>query len=279
MPISNNPYLEATDRDLTYENKSTIGNATYPYHRHNNCEIYLFLKGNVKFYLEHACYQLSPYDLIIMNPEEMHRIVCDDDSLYERITINIKKSYMDKLSNSTTDLSACFYHRPIGTGNILSLTQKQSEDLLSLCNLLDNAISSTDYGHSIQKEAYLSLLLVLVNSIFEKNTSNNISIMPDYLIETMQYIENHLSETISLQQLGIRFHQDKNYLSQQFKKHTGMTLRHYLLDRRIARAKSLLLNGCNVTEACYQSGFNDYANFIRSFTKLEGTSPGKFKKT
>jgi YesN/AraC family two-component response regulator len=278
MPISNKPYLDSTDRDLTCEYKSTIGDATFPYHRHNNCEIYLFLKGNVQFYIEHACYQLSPYDLIIMNPEEMHRIVCIDDSLYERITINIKKSYMDQLSNSTTDLSACFYHRPIGTGNILSLTPKQSENLFDLCNLLDNAISSTDYGHSIQKDAYLSLLLVLVNSIFKKNTSNNISIMPEYLIETMEYIESNLSETISLQQLGNRFHQDRNYLSQQFKKHTGMTLRFYLLDRRIARAKSLLRSGCNVTEACYQSGFKDYANFIRSFTKLEGTSPGKFKK-
>jgi YesN/AraC family two-component response regulator len=186
---------------------------------------------------------------------------------------------MDQLSNVGTDLSACFYHHPIGTGNIVSLTTKQLESFLTLCKSLDHAILSTDYGHSIQKDAYLSLLLVLVNAIFKKNTSNSISIMPTYLIKTMQYIETHLNETISLQQLENEFHQDGNYLSQQFKQHTGMTLRSYLLARRITRAKSLLLNGCNVTEACYQSGFNDYANFIRSFTKIEGISPGKFKKT
>lgn len=278
MSITNNPYLDSPDKGLTYEYKSSIGDASYAYHRHNNCEIFLFLKGNVQFYIEYACYQLSAYDLVILNSEEMHRIVCNDDSLYERIVININKSYLDQLSNVGTDLSACFYHRPPGTDNIVRLTSKQLESFLTLCKSLDHTMLSTDYGHSIQKDAYLSLLLVLVNSIFKKNASNSISIMPTYLIKIMQYIENHLNETISLQQLEIHCHQDSNYLSQQFKQHTGMTLRSYLLARRIARAKSLLLNGCNVTEACYQCGFNDYANFIRSFTKIEGVSPGKFKK-
>ncbi|MDT0122849.1 helix-turn-helix domain-containing protein [Paenibacillus sp. RRE4] len=34
----------------------------------------------------------------------------------------------------------------------------------------------------------------------------------------------------------------------------------------------------SITDACYRSGFGDYANFIRSFTKIVGTSPGKFQR-
>ncbi|MBQ3028199.1 MAG: AraC family transcriptional regulator, partial [Lachnospiraceae bacterium] len=42
-------------------------------------------------------------------------------------------------------------------------------------------------------------------------------------------------------------------------------------------AKALLQEGASVTEACYRSGFNDYANFIRSFKKVTGVSPGKYR--
>ncbi|WP_244169688.1 MULTISPECIES: AraC family transcriptional regulator [Paenibacillus] len=53
----------------------------------------------------------------------------------------------------------------------------------------------------------------------------------------------------------------------------------HVLDRRIALAKSCLSGGLSITEACYQSGFSDYANFIRSFTKTVGISPGRFAKS
>ncbi|WP_159413111.1 helix-turn-helix transcriptional regulator [Ruminiclostridium josui] len=57
-----------------------------------------------------------------------------------------------------------------------------------------------------------------------------------------------------------------------------MTLREYILDRRIEEAKRLLSNGENVSEACCKSGFSNYSNFIRSFTKLVGISPGKYMR-
>ncbi|WP_313960282.1 helix-turn-helix domain-containing protein [Paenibacillus xylanexedens] len=59
-------------------------------------------------------------------------------------------------------------------------------------------------------------------------------------------------------------------------KTTGLTIRNYILNRRIELAQICLSEGMSITEACYRSGFGDYANFIRSFTKIVGTSPGKF---
>jgi AraC-like DNA-binding protein len=275
---SNGPYADYID-DIPYiTHKSSTGNASYPYHRHNSCEIFLFLQGNVRFYIEKSCYKLSPNDLFILNPNEMHRIVCDDDSCYERISINITKNYMDKLSHSGIDLSTCFYQRPIGKNNILPMTTDQVQEFVHLAQCLQSTIENQEFGYPIKKAAYASLLLLFIHNLFFHRTNTYANIMPNYIHETMQFIEQRLDEPINLDLLEKKFHLNGSYLSQEFKKHTGITLRAFLLDRKLARAKSLLLEGKNVTEACYLSGFNDYANFIRSFTKAEGIPPGKYKK-
>lgn len=64
-----------------------------------------------------------------------------------------------------------------------------------------------------------------------------------------------------------------------FKKYTGLTLREYIADLKIEEAKKLLLSGENVSDACCKSGFSDYSNFIRTFTKATGLSPGKYAKS
>ena len=52
----------------------------------------------------------------------------------------------------------------------------------------------------------------------------------------------------------------------------------YILVRRVALAKSLLAQGYTVAETCHLSGFNDYSNFIRTFKKVTGATPGKFRR-
>lgn len=94
----------------------------------------------------------------------------------------------------------------------------------------------------------------------------------------MDYIETHLTDSLTLQDLSDNLFANSSYISRQFKKHTGLTIRNYILTRRIELAKSCLTEGMTITEACYQSGFGDYANFIRTFTKLVGTSPGKYAR-
>lgn len=102
--------------------------------------------------------------------------------------------------------------------------------------------------------------------------------MPDSVVHIMQYIDNHLEETVNFSRMAEKFGIPLGALREEFRNHTGLTLREYLLERKIVNAKNLLKNGASVTDACFASGFNDYANFIRSFKKKEGISPGKYSK-
>ncbi|MDN4602951.1 AraC family transcriptional regulator [Paenibacillus sp. F6_3S_P_1C] len=276
--MNGNYLYDPIQPELLYLHRVT----TYPlessYHRHDAYEVYLFLRGNVNFYIENHCYHLEPGDLLVISPEEMHRSYIMDESEYERITINLKKSYLRRMSTSSTSLSACFDYRPKGKGNIVHLDQEQLKQLLQLAGELENLLASDAYGADVKINAVVAQLMVAINVSFHNTTSIPTDIMPELVCKTMDYIEEHLAQEITLSKLAEMFYINSTHISRQFKKHTGLTLRSYILGRRIELAKYCLSDGLSITETCFQSGFRDYANFIRSFTRIVGISPGKFVK-
>jgi AraC-like DNA-binding protein len=63
-----------------------------------------------------------------------------------------------------------------------------------------------------------------------------------------------------------------------FKKATHYTFTDFLNQFRINQSKKLLLQGSNVTEACYESGFANISYFNKTFKKITGENPSAFKK-
>ena len=68
----------------------------------------------------------------------------------------------------------------------------------------------------------------------------------------------------------------EGYLCRIFKKNLGTTVTKYIAGKRISEAKKLLKNGHSVSDTAMLCGYHDYANFIRSFKKSVGVSPGKY---
>lgn len=248
-----------------------------PYHRHDAYEVYLFLRGNSLMYLEQSCYKLVPGDLIIISPAEMHRCICLDTQTYERIGLNIKKTALDKLSSHRSNLSSCFETHAFGQNNLTRLNQEQIVYYSELAGKLIHCLSSEEYGQDLLAEAYATQLLVFINSLYHSSTFRSSNIMPELVSSTMSYIKRNLVEVISADQLEQEFHYSSKYISQLFREHTGLTIRSYIIDQRVSLAKNHLAAGKSVAEACELSGFSDYANFIRSFKKIAGISPGRFK--
>lgn len=252
-------------------------NPALPYHRHDAYEIYLFLRGNAYMYLEQSCYKLSPGDLIIISPGEMHRCICIDNQMYERIGLNIKKSALERLSSHRSNLLSCFESHPFGQHNLTRLSQDQIVLYCGLAAQLISCLNSEAYGQDLLAEAYATQLLVFTNTLYPSSTYQSNNLMPELVRKTMTYIQEHLLESISSEQLEQQFHYSGKYISTQFREHTGLTIRSYIVDKRISLAMIHLSAGRTVAEACELSGFSDYANFIRSFKKIAGIPPGKYK--
>jgi len=95
-----------------------------------------------------------------------------------------------------------------------------------------------------------------------------------------QYIDEHFTENITLDNLCFIFGTNKTSLCRDFKKSYGMTIVEYVHEKRIQKAKNLLRqNDLSVTEISYMLGFVSVHYFCRLFNKLVGLSPTMYQKS
>ncbi len=100
----------------------------------------------------------------------------------------------------------------------------------------------------------------------------------DTVIGTRHYINNNFEKKLNLDLLSnVRF-TSKFHLLRLFKKYYGQTPRQYLIDKRIEKAKELLKKGTNMTDTCFEIGFDSPSSFSTLFKSRVGLTPTEFQK-
>ena len=90
------------------------------------------------------------------------------------------------------------------------------------------------------------------------------------------YVRDHLGEDLSLGTLAEKLYFNKYYIAHAFKRETGMSLHHYIAEKRMEHALTLLMQGTPVHRAATACGYADDAHFIRAFKKKYGLPPKKY---
>jgi YesN/AraC family two-component response regulator len=129
-----------------------------------------------------------------------------------------------------------------------------------------------------QKDAIaLSKKLICVVKEFQKDCLAEIE--EDPLSVVFSYIEDHLEEKISLEELADIACMSVPTFSKKFKEQTDMTLVQYLTELRIERAKYLLKNKQNSLEAVAEkSGFSNANYLVRVFKKVTGQTVSEYRR-
>lgn len=95
------------------------------------------------------------------------------------------------------------------------------------------------------------------------------------VLEAQRYIDAHFMEDLTLGDLARHAYLSPSYLSHAFREWTGSSPKQYILLSRIALARELLSStDLSVAAVASRCGFGDVSNFIRSFKKETGTTPG-----
>jgi AraC-like DNA-binding protein len=134
-----------------------------------------------------------------------------------------------------------------------------------------------------------ALMLRLLDILAQSDTSQVLSSPYFNVIENsgeaqkinkvFDYIFRHFKEDISLQDVADILPMSPAAFCRFFKTKTNRTLIDFVKEIRIGHAAKLLLEGKhNVTEACYQSGYNNISNFNKHFKEVKGLSPRDFLK-
>ena len=94
----------------------------------------------------------------------------------------------------------------------------------------------------------------------------------------ISYLHENFSGAITNSQLAELFHYHPNYINSLIRAKTGMSLRSYLLNIRIAKAVTLLeTTHFSVTQIAQEVGFCDISYFSNYFKKVTGRSPKEFR--
>lgn len=135
------------------------------------------------------------------------------------------------------------------------------------------------FGADVLCAAWFQILLTQVSQkMCEAEGAEEWSDADGLIGATLEYVNTHMTEDISVQDIANALNISRSYLSHEFKKNTGYGLWNYVITKRLVYAQKLIFCGASVTEACYESGFHDYAHFIKSFTKTFGSSPKQYGK-
>lgn len=273
-------YYKGLSKSISYSHTRTEDPKQVDFHLHDRFEIYFFISGNVNYFIEKKMYSLHYGDLLFMNSHEIHKPSFSPGEPYERVVINFDAVIPQSLSSPSFNLLNCYTNRPLGEQNLISLNRKQCEEILKLFGKMEILGGDSSNGSDILKLASFLELLVFINRVFSNTLppEDNSPSVPEKLAPILDYIDLNLENDLSLDFLERHFYINRFYLTRLFKKVTSSSLHEYIQYKRISRAKRLLSEGCNVTEACAGSGFNDYSNFLRMFKRTVGISPGQYRK-
>lgn len=247
------------------------------FHSHDFYEIYFFMDGNVKYYIENESYTLAKGDVLIIPPGKLHRPVIEGNTPYDRYVLWIYNRYV----SSNKGISCLM-------GEITAMIEEKNTRLISfegsalkaLTEMLDRLMGDSRSDGDISfytAESRITLILSELLSCFRR-TEKVHEEQEDTVQQVISYINRNVADAPSLEELSAKFFVSKYYLLRKFKEHTKTTIHRYILMKKINLAKELLEKGEPPNKVCEKCGFSTYSNFYKAFTDQTGTAPGNYVK-
>ena len=126
--------------------------------------------------------------------------------------------------------------------------------------------------------AALSIHLIRQYSVKNQSLRDAIGLSKSKLQQAISYINEHLTENLSLKDISNVVGMSPFYFTNLFKQSTGMTAYQYVVYRRIERSKQLLRKqGLSIAEVSEQVGFKSQSHFANVFRKHTNQTPKMYR--
>lgn len=99
------------------------------------------------------------------------------------------------------------------------------------------------------------------------------------LNQAIDYIENHLSEDLSLEDISNFIGISDYHFRKVFYYLSGLSLSEYIKYRKLSEANKDLLDGESVTDVAFKYGYQSIDGFTRAFKSWSGSLPSEVTKT
>ncbi len=268
--------MRQPDFEVQYKRDSYLKDVEL--HHHDFYELYFLLSGDVTYTIESRLYHVLPGDMLLISPRELHQLcIRADMEAYERYVLWVNPQVLDRLSTELTDLCRCFDPSRPDYGNLLRLAEEDRRKMLTLWEAMYRESQETGFGSDLLRESLFIQLLVHINRMaavgrsFQQASRGNRDVS-----RVVDYVNQHYSEPLSLDELAERFYVSKYHLSHEFHRQVGTSVYRYIQKKRLLNARQLLQQGKKPNEVYSLCGFGDYAGFYRAFKSEYGAAPREY---
>ena len=232
-------------------------------HVHNDYEIIYFQEGDVDYVIGSNIYHVSKQDLLIICPGVYHYLRLRSAVPYERFIINFTPEDIDIAPTWAQEHGV--FHIAKG-GLIYRFFETWAET---------DAIFSQEEKEDFVRSGICMVFLLLKHRLQQKPG------LPEHENSTLKkilaYIDDHLEESITAEQLAARFYVSTSWIVHIFRRYLGISLMQYVRKKKILYAQSLIQAGQAPTDVAVRCHFENYATFYRQYKAVVGHSPQEDK--
>lgn len=270
-------YMQSKDFEAFYY--SDLNFQTLPAHTHDYYEFYLFLEGDLDLEISGHARPLHPGDMVLVPPGVSHHaLMHSSDRPYRRFVLWVSQEYAARLLKESPDYvflmqraatsGRCYYH----------FHEAEFSSIQSRLIRLLEEFHSNRYGRNAAVYLALNDLLLYMNRIIYEREHPVVSGSGDLMQEITLFIDEHLTEDLSLDVLADHVCLSKYYIAHYFKDNLGISIHQYITKKRLQSCSEAIAAGSDITRTFDEYGFRDYSSFYRIFRKEYGMSPREYQE-
>lgn len=280
--------LKQLSLDRTYYNSFHIRQDSYPrnhnsWHYHEELEFIWVYKGTGTLFIGDCIENFAAGDVALIGPNLPHYW------LFENLTNDQPEESIDCIvAHFTKDFAGPDFFNLPELNLLKDLLQHSEKGLIIKGNApstLDINFKSLLTTDGVQKfTRLLEALAQYAKLPYKKLVSDNYAILNHSnderrMNDVMDYVRKYYKGKIELSKLANQAKMTKNSFCRYFKYKTGKTPIQFVSEIRVAHACRLLKNtNLSLKEICYDSGFNNFVSFHKTFKEQLALTPTQYRK-
>ncbi len=248
-------------------------------HSHMFYEVLFCRQGNVDYLLDNQRFRVQQGDIVLIPPGMGHRPLFLEElkEPYVRYALWIDAAFFKGACAQYPLLDLCFQQCRKRGSYLLRTTRASWTGLQAAFDSLHKEARDQHpcWELCLAMGALTTMAHISRTYYYQDNASP--SAESDTLLDHMfKYIDTHLREKITLEDLARQYMVSKSTVSHVFREKMGVPFYQCVVQRRLVAAKKSMLHGTPLRQVCEECGFADYSSFYRLFKKEHGISPRQF---
>ena len=250
-------------------------------HKHVAFEIAYIVSGNGLYTTQTHIHEMNAGDFFVFSSNEIHKITKIAEGGMTLINLHIEPELlfgrsMDSLSAENRNF--CFQHSLEFSNHITASNASKLKDIFMI---IKSELENQQEEYSLLTKSLLNILLITLIRDYNYTTRSGANPKHAKALQTaLKYINTHITERLTLEEVAQIAHITPNYFSALFHDFFNIRFQDYINTQRIDLAKRYLTDSnsdLTILDIAAHCGFNNSANFNKAFRKHTGLTPNEYR--